>query len=145
MSHHLVTPRLERDGQVIVSTGVEAKRVEDLDAFLEALEKQGRFRNVLSLQEENEPRDSSRRSSRAPTCRRIDRERAGTGAAAPGRSGNIADAHPLGVLALVQHRALRPRWSTRLSQRVANIEQRDQAAERALAAARSEHGWLRAR
>ena len=52
-----VTPRQERDGQVIVSTGVEAKRVEDLDAFIEALEKQGRFRNVLSLQEEANVRE----------------------------------------------------------------------------------------
>ena len=48
-----VTPRQERDGRVMVSIGVEAKRAEDLDAFIEALEKQGRFKNVLSLQEES--------------------------------------------------------------------------------------------
>ncbi len=51
-----VAPRQERDGRVAVTVGVEAKRVEDLDAFLEALERQGRFRNVLTLQEETNPR-----------------------------------------------------------------------------------------
>ena len=46
-----VSPRQERNGRITVSVGVEAKRVEDLDAFLEALEKQGRFHDVLTLRE----------------------------------------------------------------------------------------------
>ena len=47
-----VTPRQERDGTFIVSIAVQAKRVEDLDSFIEALETKSTFRNVLSLQEE---------------------------------------------------------------------------------------------
>ncbi|MEQ1572703.1 MAG: hypothetical protein ABL993_00520 [Vicinamibacterales bacterium] len=47
-----VTPRQEGDGSFVVSIGVEARRVEDLDAFLEALETKSTFRNVLARQEE---------------------------------------------------------------------------------------------
>ena len=46
-----VQPRLERDGSFIVAIGVEARRAEDLDAFIEALEMAGAFRNVLAVQE----------------------------------------------------------------------------------------------
>jgi hypothetical protein len=47
-----VQPRLEQDGTFRVAIVVEARRVEDLDAFLQALETQSAFRNVLALQEE---------------------------------------------------------------------------------------------
>jgi hypothetical protein len=47
-----VQPRLERDGRFIVSMSVEARRVEDLDAFVEALETRGTFRNVLPTEEQ---------------------------------------------------------------------------------------------
>jgi len=47
-----VQPRLERDGSFVVSVAVEARRAEDLDAFVEALENGGRFRNVLSVKEQ---------------------------------------------------------------------------------------------
>lgn len=47
-----VSPRQERDGRVAVAVGVEAKRVEDLDAFMEALEEQGQFHDLLTLREE---------------------------------------------------------------------------------------------
>ena len=47
-----VQPRLERTGAFIVAMTVEARRVEDLDAFLDALEKHGTFRNVRSLEEQ---------------------------------------------------------------------------------------------
>jgi hypothetical protein len=43
-----VTPRLERD-QFIVSVTVEARRAEDVDAFIEALEQAGTFKDVLPL------------------------------------------------------------------------------------------------
>jgi Tfp pilus assembly protein PilN len=42
-----VAPRLERD-LFIVGVAVEARQAEDLDAFIEALEKTGAFRNVLA-------------------------------------------------------------------------------------------------
>jgi hypothetical protein len=42
-----VQPRIENDGSFIVSIAVEARRVEDLDAFIEALEKESTFRKVL--------------------------------------------------------------------------------------------------
>lgn len=47
-----VQPRLQRGGEFIVAVGVEARRAEDLDAFIEALETQGGFGNVLSVQEQ---------------------------------------------------------------------------------------------
>jgi len=46
-----VQPRLEREGSFIVAIGVEARRAEDLDAFIEALETAGAFHNVLAVQE----------------------------------------------------------------------------------------------
>jgi len=46
-----VRPRLQ-NGNFVVAVGVEARRAEDLDAFIEALEKTGSFHNVLSLQEQ---------------------------------------------------------------------------------------------
>jgi hypothetical protein len=47
-----VQPRLERDGRFVVAVGVESRRAEDLDAFIEALETAGGFRSVLSIQEQ---------------------------------------------------------------------------------------------
>ena len=47
-----VRPRLERDGTFIVSMGVEARRAADLDAFMEALEAEAGFRNVLPVQDQ---------------------------------------------------------------------------------------------
>jgi hypothetical protein len=49
-----VRPRLDR-GSFIVGVGVEARRAEDLDAFIEALETEGTFENVLSFQEQTTP------------------------------------------------------------------------------------------
>ncbi|MBI3048341.1 MAG: hypothetical protein HYY76_08505 [Acidobacteria bacterium] len=47
-----IQPRLERAGDFIVAVGVEARRAEDLDAFIEALETRGGFHNVLSIKEQ---------------------------------------------------------------------------------------------
>lgn len=47
-----VQPRLDKGSEFIVAIGVEARRSEDLDAFIEALETEGGFRNVLSIQEQ---------------------------------------------------------------------------------------------
>src|SRR5262245_9489081 len=46
-----VQPRLEKTS-FIVAIAVEARRSEDLDAFIEALERRGSFHNVLSVQEQ---------------------------------------------------------------------------------------------
>ena len=46
-----VRPRLESNGDFVISVGVEARRSEDLDAFIESLEDRGGFRDVLSVQE----------------------------------------------------------------------------------------------
>ena len=50
-----VQPRVQRGGEFVVSVGVEARRTEDLDEFIEALETRGGFRNVLSVQEQTGP------------------------------------------------------------------------------------------
>ena len=47
-----VRPRLERGGSFIVAIGAEARRAEDLDAFIEALENKGAFHNLLAVQEQ---------------------------------------------------------------------------------------------
>jgi hypothetical protein len=46
-----VQPRVESDGHLVVGVAVQARRHEDVDAFLEALEKTGAFRNALAVEE----------------------------------------------------------------------------------------------
>jgi len=47
-----VQPRLDVSGSFVVAMTVQARRAEDLDAFIEALEKTGTFRNVTPLEEQ---------------------------------------------------------------------------------------------
>ena len=47
-----VQPRLERGSTFILAISVEARRAEDLDAFIEALEMDGAFHDVLAVQEQ---------------------------------------------------------------------------------------------
>ena len=47
-----VQPRLATNGSFVVGMTVQARRAEDLDAFIEALEKTGAFRNVTPLEEQ---------------------------------------------------------------------------------------------
>ena len=49
-----VQPRLEKTS-FVVAVAVQARRSEDLDAFMEALEARGAFHNVLSVQEQTNP------------------------------------------------------------------------------------------
>jgi hypothetical protein len=49
-----VQPNVDRDGVFTVAIGVEARRVEDLDVFIEALEKTGFFRDVLAVEEQTD-------------------------------------------------------------------------------------------
>ena len=46
-----VQPRIE-ENNFVIGVGVEARRAEDLDAFVEALETGGSFHNVLAVQEQ---------------------------------------------------------------------------------------------
>jgi len=47
-----VQPRLDREGHLMVAVQIEARRVEDADAFIEALEAHGGFRNVRRNEEQ---------------------------------------------------------------------------------------------
>lgn len=47
-----VTPQADANGRMVVSVTVVSRRVEDLDKFIDALEKTGAFQSVLSRQEE---------------------------------------------------------------------------------------------
>ena len=47
-----VQPRREQDGTFAVNIGVEARRVEDVEAFIEALETRTPFRDVLPVEEQ---------------------------------------------------------------------------------------------
>jgi hypothetical protein len=46
-----ISPRIEKDGSVVIGVGVEARRGADLEMFLDALEMTGVFRNVLATEE----------------------------------------------------------------------------------------------
>jgi hypothetical protein len=56
-----VTPQVDQEGRMLVAATVVSRRVEDLDGFIEALEKTGAFQEVLSRQEEAQE-DGSLRS-----------------------------------------------------------------------------------
>jgi hypothetical protein len=45
-------PQEDREGRLVMNLGVQARRVQDLESFLDALEKTGRFREVLAAQEQ---------------------------------------------------------------------------------------------
>lgn len=47
-----ITPQVDQAGRLLVAVAVVSRRVEDLDAFIEALEASGGFSEVLSRQEE---------------------------------------------------------------------------------------------
>ena len=47
-----ISPRIEKDGSVVVGVGVEARRGVDLEMFLDALEMTGSFKNVLTTEEQ---------------------------------------------------------------------------------------------
>ena len=47
-----VQPRLEKDGRLVIAIATLARRVDDLDAFIEALERTGAFDKVLAIQEQ---------------------------------------------------------------------------------------------
>jgi hypothetical protein len=47
-----VTPQMDQQGRMMVAVTVVSRRVEELDGFIEALEKTGAFQEVLSRQEE---------------------------------------------------------------------------------------------
>jgi hypothetical protein len=47
-------PQEDREGRLVMTLGVQARRVQDLESFLDALEKNGRFRNVLAAQEQTD-------------------------------------------------------------------------------------------
>ncbi len=49
-----VQPRREADGSFAVSVAVQARRVEGVDGFIEALESQGSFKNVLPTEEQTD-------------------------------------------------------------------------------------------
>jgi hypothetical protein len=48
-------PTIDRDGQFVVAARVQARRVQDLEAFLDALEETGMFRDVLAAEEVTNP------------------------------------------------------------------------------------------
>jgi type IV pilus assembly protein PilN len=56
-----VQPQVDAEGRLLVAMTVVSRRVEDLDAFIDALEKTGAFREVLTRQEEAED-DGTRKS-----------------------------------------------------------------------------------
>jgi hypothetical protein len=49
-----VQPRREQDGTFAVNIGVEARRVEDVEAFIQALEAQTPFKDVLATEEQTD-------------------------------------------------------------------------------------------
>lgn len=84
-----VTPQLDQQGRLMVAVTVISRRVEELDGFIEALEKTGAFQEVLSRQEEAQEDGTLRsviqgyyRPSAAPPAPPPERSAAGASAAA---------------------------------------------------------------
>jgi Tfp pilus assembly protein PilN len=48
-------PQEDRQGRLVVNLRVQARRVPDLDSFIDALEKTGRFHEVLAAEEQTNP------------------------------------------------------------------------------------------
>jgi Tfp pilus assembly protein PilN len=59
-----VQPHLASDGSFVVGMTVQARRAEDLDAFIEALEKTGAFRNVTPRRRNRPPTGAARSRGR---------------------------------------------------------------------------------
>jgi Tfp pilus assembly protein PilN len=49
-----IQPRLEREGDFVVAIGVQARRAEDLDTFVESLETGAGFHNALAIQSQTD-------------------------------------------------------------------------------------------
>jgi len=47
-----ISPRIEKDGSVVIGVGVEARRGADVEMFLDALEMTGSFKNPLATEEQ---------------------------------------------------------------------------------------------
>jgi Tfp pilus assembly protein PilN len=47
-----VQPRIDQGGQFVVGISTVSRRIEDLDDFIESLEKTGAFRQALAVQEQ---------------------------------------------------------------------------------------------
>jgi len=48
-------PQEDREGRLVVNLRVQARRVQDLESFIDALEKTGRFHQVLAAEEQTNP------------------------------------------------------------------------------------------
>jgi hypothetical protein len=48
-------PQEDREGRLVVNLRVQARRVQDLELFIDALEKTGRFHQVLAAEEQTNP------------------------------------------------------------------------------------------
>ena len=48
-------PQEDRAGRLVVNLRVQARRVQDLESFIDALEKTGRFHEVLAAEEQTDP------------------------------------------------------------------------------------------
>ena len=48
-------PQEDRTGRLVVNLRVQARRVQDLESFIDALEKTGRFHEVLAAEEQTDP------------------------------------------------------------------------------------------
>ena len=147
-AHHRGAAAARADGAFVVAIAVEARRVEDLDAFIEALEATGAFRDVLPTEEQTDDERPDRGdhrgryyaaapATRPPAQRR--RERAGaSGAMAPAAARRVARraparrSSPLGVALLVNVARLRARSSTRCRSAWPTSSSATQAAAQAL-------------
>lgn len=54
-----VQPQVDDDGRMLVAMTVRSRRLEDLDAFIDTLEKSGRFRDVLAMQDATDETDGA--------------------------------------------------------------------------------------
>jgi len=92
-----VTPQLDQQGRMLVAVTVVSRRVEELDGFIEALEKTGAFQEVLSRQEEAQEDGTLRsviqgyyRPSAPPAAQATDRPAASAQAESTGARAEVS-------------------------------------------------------
>ena len=64
-------PSEDRDGRLVVNLRVEARRVPDLESFIDALEQTGRFHEVLAAEEQTTPEGLDQRRRRGGVRARV--------------------------------------------------------------------------
>ena len=147
-------PEEDRTGRLVVNLRVQARRVQDLESFIDALEKTGRFDEVLAAEEQTDPEGlinglvravylpASEEPAPEKQRRSHDLQETTVSDATQSVIQRVVAEHRRGVYALVAGIVINVLVFAflvyPLQSDVANVEQRTRTAEAALAAAQAD-------